>query len=341
MAAAELGEVLSAPFDPLLLVDASGVLTTINRAAELQLGLNSQVGQRAEQIAAIAPIFEALSAPPTTGGGPIWAASNGHSYRVLTTTTPAHGLLICLRDVSDLQQLGSAVEDFMHVVSHDLRTPLTALKSYAEMLVEGDFGTLQPEQQTAMEKLTISIYGMVALVNNLQAADRFDPKRGRYGIQYTMLDLTDLLRRILEDQQLPAELHKVRLELDIDPSLPIVRADQLMLERALANLVDNAIKFSPEGTTIRVEVKADGTNVMFAVRDHGPGIAPEDQTRIFERSVRVEHPGQKRVRGSGLGLYVVKTVAERHGGSVWVESALGQGSSFFLRLPVRAEAATG
>ncbi len=341
MAAAELGEVLSAPFDPMLLVDASGVLTTINRAAELQLQLNDDVGRPAAQIEALAPMFEALKAPPTTGGGPIWSAPNGHAYRVMTTITPAHGMLICLREVSDLQQLGSAVEDFMHVVSHDLRTPLTALKSYAEMLVEGDFGTLQPEQQTAMEKLTISIYGMVALVNNLQAADRFDPKRGRYGIQYTMLDLTDLLRRILEDQQLPAELHKVRLKLDIDPALPIVRADQLMLERALANLVDNAIKFSPEGSTIHVEVKVDANNVMFTVRDSGPGIAPEDQSRIFERSVRVEQPGQKRVRGSGLGLYVVKTVAERHGGSVWVESALGQGSSFFLRLPIRAEAAVG
>jgi signal transduction histidine kinase len=109
-----------------------------------------------------------------------------------------------------------------------------------------------------------------------------------------------------------------------------------MLESALGNLVDNAVKFSEPESTVEVAVRSEGRSVLFSVRDGGPGIDADDQDRIFERSVRVSRPGQKRVRGSGLGLYIVRSVAERHGGDVWVDSEPGAGSTFHLRIPVRA-----
>ncbi len=332
-----LEALLSSPFDPIVLLDAAGKLEAYNQAAEAELSLSEAVGWPATEVDGLKPVLAALrDAPEGNEAGALWLAPSSRAFLLLTNRTPDGGLLISMRDITDWRQLNVAQGDIMHVISHDLRTPLTAAKSLSEMLVESYFGELSVDQQTAAEKLALSIYGMVGLVDNLQDAGRFDPRTGFYKLDPAAVDLRDLTEKIVENHQLSAEIQHVILVLKIDPNLPIVMADRVMLQSALGNLLDNAVKFSPPSSTVEVALRSEGRSVVFSVRDQGPGIAAEDQERIFERNVRVLAPGQKRVRGSGLGLYIVQSVAKRHGGEAWVESKLDHGSTFFMRIPVRA-----
>ncbi|MFN8377135.1 MAG: PAS domain-containing sensor histidine kinase [Anaerolineae bacterium] len=331
-----LDDVLSSPFDPVLVLDPVGRILACNQGAEALFGPEVNRGVAAASVPAVALMFAQLEVSETL---PVWGALDGRSYLVQQSSTPAGHTLLVLRDVTDWKQLSLRLADLMHIVSHDLRTPLTAIKSYADMLVDSYFGEMSREQQAALEKLTLGIYGMVSLVDNLQAADRFDPHKGLYKTEREPIDVRETVQKVLDALQLPAEIQDIALETDVDPAVPIIRADPLMLERALANLVENALKYSSGGTRVLIRITSDGDAVLFAVSDQGRGIAPEDHVRIFERGVRIEQSGQKRVRGSGLGLFVVQSVAQRHGGTVWVESTLGQGSTFYLRLPVRGESA--
>jgi signal transduction histidine kinase len=334
-----LDDLLAASFDPMVLLDGQRRLLAFNRVADQVFGLASLQGQPAGDMAALQAV---LALEPGADGAPVlWDGPRGRTYRVQRATAPSGGELIALRDVTDWKHLSLRLTDLMHIVSHDLRTPLTALKAYAEMLVEQYFGEMSGPQQNALEKLTIGIYGMVALVDNIQAADRFDPVKSSYQTEHKLVDLGTLAQGVINQHELPAEIQKITLELDVASDVPIIRADPLMLDCVLANMVDNALKYSPAGTTVTLRITTVDNHVLVAVRDEGRGIAPEDHERIFERSVRVEQPGHVRVRGSGLGLYVVKSVAQRHGGAVWVESQVGQGSTFFFKLPVRGEPADG
>ena len=334
-----LDDLLSSPFDPLVLLDEAGTLRAFNRAADNLFGLAAFRGAPSETISALDPVRAVLG--QTAGGFPVWDAPAGRSFLIQPAAAPSGGQLVLLRDVTDWRQLNIKLSDLMHIVSHDLRTPLTAIKSYADMLVDSYFGEMSPEQQVALEKLTLGIYGMVSLVDNLQAADRFDARKGLYKTEREPVDVGQIAQKVVDALQLPAEIQDITLELDVDPAVPIMRADPLMLERALANLAENALKYSPEGTKIVLRITSDSDSVLFAVTDQGRGIAPEDHVRIFERGVRIDQQGQKRVRGSGLGLFVVQSVAQRHGGTAWVESALDKGSTFYLKLPIRGEATIG
>ena len=339
LAVSLLEDLLSSTVDPVVLVDAHDCLAAFNHAAAAEFGLAALSGLPIASIPALQPMLEAPARSELVE--PLWDSPSGRTYAVFRTPAPSGGMVISLRDVTDWHALSRRLTDVMHIVSHDLRTPLTAQKLYAEMLVDAYYGEMSREQQVALEKLTLSIYGMVSLVDNLQAVDRFDPRKGLYKTERNPVDLTQLVEDRLTRLELPADIQKITIDLVVDPEVPIIRADGLMLDSAIANLVDNAMKFSPPETTVTIRVTTDGDNVLIAVTDQGRGIAPEDFSRIFDRSVRIEVPGTQRVRGSGLGLFVVRSVAERHGGSVWVESALGKGSTFTLKLPVRGEATGG
>ncbi len=126
----------------------------------------------------------------------------------------------------------------------------------------------------------------------------------------------------------------VELRIDVEPELPTVYGDASLVRRAIVNLVSNAIKYAPNSDAITLGAVADEDEVIFSVEDHGPGISQEDQMRLFEKFYRVYHKGQDNPKGSGLGLAIVKSIAERHGGRVWLRSRLGEGSTFFFSLPI-------
>jgi signal transduction histidine kinase len=173
---------------------------------------------------------------------------------------------------------------------------------------------------------------MTRLVNNLLDLGRIE---AGVGLQLELVAPKELVEKAVSDVQLHATQKRIHLSTDLpSEGLPLIEADAALLNQALHNLLDNAIKFTDAGGKVQIGVRVKDDQVIFAVRDTGIGIAPLDQPRLFDKFFRVKRPGAKG-SGSGLGLAIVKSVAERHHGRAWVESQLGRGSTFYISLPIR------
>ena len=236
------------------------------------------------------------------------------------------------------KKLSRNQSEFMRIVSHDLRSPLTSMKGFASMLESGMVGDFNDQQAHFVDKILAGISQMTTLVDNFQDAGRYDPETGFYEMERSPCDVADMARRIVETHLVPAEKQELSLKTDTSDEVPVINADVNMLERAITNLVDNAIKYTPNGGLIEVGVHIqDGEELLVSVKDSGFGISPENQKMLFERHVRIPRKEHKRVKGSGLGLFIVRSIAQRHGGDAWVISEEGQGSSFFISIPLSDE----
>ncbi|GAB4510223.1 MAG: hypothetical protein OHK0046_06640 [Anaerolineae bacterium] len=235
------------------------------------------------------------------------------------------------------EKLGRNQSEFMRIVSHDLRSPLTSMQGFASMLESGMVGELSEKQEHFVQKILAGIAQMASLVDNIQDAGRYDPETGFYEMERTQCDPGELVELIVRSHLLPAEKQELTLMTDIAEDIPIIRADVNMIERAISNLVDNAIKYTPNGGKIIVGVARQGEYLLIKVKDNGLGISKENQKLLFERHVRIPRQEHKKVKGSGLGLFIVRSVARRHGGDAWVESEEGAGATFFISIPLNEE----
>lgn len=232
------------------------------------------------------------------------------------------------------ERLNRNQSEFIRIVSHDLRTPLTAMQGFAAMLEGGLAGEINEKQQHFVERILAGITTMTVLVENIQDAGRYDPETGFYVMQRTACDVEELIQRSITNHLLPAEKQELSIHAEYE-SLPVIHADKTMLERAITNLVDNAIKYTPNGGQVTVGARRNGDEIVVYVRDTGYGISQENQKRLFERHFRIPKAEHKRVKGSGLGLFIVRSVAQRHGGRAWVESIEGEGSTFCFSIPIQ------
>lgn len=224
--------------------------------------------------------------------------------------------------------------EFVRIVSHDLRTPLTSIQGFASMLETDMMGELNEKQHHFVDKILAGVAQMTSLVDNIQDAGRFDPETGFYEMERIPTDLVELVRRIVDSNLLPAEKQELTVVMTADDDIPILNLDSVMLERSITNLVDNAIKYTPNGGKIEVKVRHAGGAVVISVSDNGYGISPEHQKNLFQRHYRIRRREHRRVRGSGLGLFIVRSVALQHQGDAWVESEEGKGSIFSILLPL-------
>lgn len=227
--------------------------------------------------------------------------------------------------------------EFVRIVSHDLRSPLTSMQGFASMLEAQMAGELNEKQLHFVEKILNGVSQMTSLVENIQDAGRYDPETGFYEMERVPTDLVDIVKRIASSHIVPAEKQELTLIVNVDDDLPIVNVDATMIERALTNLVDNAIKYTPNGGKIEVGVQRDGNDIVLTVKDNGYGISEGNLRMLFQRHFRIRRVEHKRVKGSGLGLFIVRSVARWHGGDAFVNSVEGEGSSFGFRIPLRGE----
>lgn len=232
------------------------------------------------------------------------------------------------------QKLNRNQSEFMRIVSHDLRSPLTSMQGFASMLELGLVGDMNEKQKHFVTKILAGITQMTALVDNIQDAGRYDPETGFYDLTRSPCDLREIVRKIVENHLVPAE-KALSISVSAADDVPIINADANMLERAIINLFDNAVKYTPDGGKIQVGVKKKEDDVIVFVSDTGLGISLEGQQHLFERHVRIAREEHKRIKGSGLGLFIVRSVAQRHGGDAWVESKEGAGSTFYLSIPLQ------
>ncbi len=241
------------------------------------------------------------------------------------------------REASQRDQLDRLKDEFVLTASHELRSPLTSVQGFAELLML-DRASLTPRQVETVEIILDNCRHLVRLLNDLLDLARSDA--GRLGIVPRPTEVAPLVEDAVRTMRGQTDASGQTLTIRIEPGLPQIYVEADRIRQILVNLLTNAHDYSPEGASIEVTARVVGDEVEIAVNDNGPGI-PEDQLgRIFERFVRGDAGLTQRVGGTGLGLAIAKSLVELHGGTIEVESTLGQGSSFRFRLPA-AGAATG
>ena len=266
-------------------------------------------------------------------GGNRWISGTFSPVRDPSTTKPVLALAI-LRDITQQKEIEQLQRDFVSIVSHELRAPLTAIKGFAKTLVVKDEELAPATRREFLSTVNEQAERLARLVDDLLQVSRIDSKRVR--VEWTEVAVDELVRNLMS--QFHSKWGARRILIDAEPHLPFVRADSSKLEEVLINLIDNAIKYSPEGTPVRVTARTVGDEVEVDVEDRGIGIAPEDVAQLFQKFQRITTPATRDIGGTGLGLYIVKGLVEAHGGRVWVESIPGAGSTFAFTLP-RARAA--
>ena len=233
---------------------------------------------------------------------------------------------------ASLRRIDEMKSELISVVSHELRTPLTSIKAYTETLLDN----LKNPSFTMHEKFLGIINEecdrLTRIVNDVLDLSRMDS--GRRKLKSENLDLNRILDEILPAVEPQLLARRLTVERAFATGLPALEADPDLLKQVLVNLINNSAKFSREGTSITIHAMTAGDRMQIVVEDRGMGIPPDKLSRVFERFYRVEEGGAERVGGSGLGLAIVKSVVELHGGTVKVESELGQGSRFVLELPM-------
>jgi len=215
-------------------------------------------------------------------------------------------------------------------VSHDLRSPLTLMRGYATMLEMA--GELNDQQKNYAKMIVQGVDNMSKLVNNLLDLGRIE---FGVGLQVESTPVLGIVERVTGDLQVLAREKEISLSVEIPKDIPhAVEADQALLYQAVYNLVENAIKYTPNGRDVMVQLHPSATDLTFAIQDSGIGIPDDNIEKLFGKFYRGTNREALKQRGTGLGLAIVKSVAERHGGKVWVKSELGKGSTFFLQIPL-------
>jgi two-component system phosphate regulon sensor histidine kinase PhoR len=320
--------------DPIVILDNTYHIIAINTAGEQIFGIRNDniVGESLSTVVGSDETVQLLTSESSRLSE--WSHGDKTFQPQLETLSGhegiAKGWILTLRDITHFKKLYRNQIEFVRIVSHDLRSPLTSMQGFASML--GMVGDLNDKQKHFVDKILSGISTMTALVENIQDAGRYDPESG-YELNRSQSDLGDLARRIITEHLIPAD-KSLNITLYVADDLPVVNVDALMIERAVRNLFDNAIKYTPSGGSVHLSVKRQNDNIIIEVRDTGLGIRPQDQFRLFERHVRIHRSEHKNVKGSGLGLFIVRSVARRHDGEAWVESRIGEGTTFFMSIPL-------
>jgi signal transduction histidine kinase len=220
-------------------------------------------------------------------------------------------------------------DEFMQNISHELRTPLSMILGYAEMLTSGELGEIRPEQLGAIETILQRALILKNLIENITA---IVDNRNREPLT-DLVSMAELVASTLADFGVLAQQSDLELHGQIASQVPLVLGDPEHLRKVVDNLIANALKFTPSGGTVSVNLRGTCDEVILQVTDTGIGIADEHMGRIFDRFYQVDGTTRRRHGGSGLGLALVKEIVETHGGSVTVESLVGQGTTFSVRLP--------
>ncbi len=264
------------------------------------------------------------------------AGADGPRLVIRARRTASTGLWLVLEDVSELRRLQQIRAEFIDNLSHELRTPLTTVSLLAETLTrEADAAgdAIPTRMRDRIGKIEVETGHLVQMVNELLDLSRIE-SGGALGV-VDLLDLGGVATESTERLRLFADRQGVSLGVEVAPSLPAVRGDEARLGQVLVNLLHNAVKFSPDGGDVTVNVRVTDSDVVVGIADHGVGIPRAAQARIFERFYKVDRARRRgEAGGTGLGLAIARHIVEQHGGRIWVQSVEGAGSTFSFAIPI-------
>jgi signal transduction histidine kinase len=252
---------------------------------------------------------------------------DGRIYNAQYTPLRDIGSVITMQDISYLKQVDRVKSEFVHTVSHDLRSPLTSVLGYTELV--GRVGPLTEQQNEFLRRIRSSVENITSLVDDLLDLNRIE---SGFDIRREIIHLDNILNFALDTLEGQLKVKELTVQLDLDEKLPEVRGNPVRLRQLMDNLLGNAAKYSPTGGTIDVSLHAEDNQVILRVADQGVGIPQSERERIFEKFYRASNVPEE-VEGTGLGLAIVKSIVDLHQGRIWVESTKGKGSTFFVVLP--------
>jgi len=324
------------------LVDDAGVIRYWNPAAGAVTGLGAErvVGRRAD---AVLPGWEAIgpevpvamepgpgsisakTLPLEIDGREIWISISGVKFE--------DGVVYAFRNLTEERALEELKSDFIATVSHELRTPLAAIYGCAQTLLRSDVELNEPDQARLLEVIAQESERLTRIVGDILLANQIEA--GRLKLKDLEFDVDVLAREVVEEVQASLTGDEgITLDLVAPESLGRVSGDEDKLRQVLLNLIDNAVKYSPDGGRVELQVEPRGSGLRFAVRDEGLGIPREEQQRIFGKFYRVDPQQTRGVGGTGLGLYICRELVRRMEGRVSVSSREGEGSTFVVDLPL-------
>jgi two-component system phosphate regulon sensor histidine kinase PhoR len=242
----------------------------------------------------------------------------------------ANGAVLVLHDITELRRLERVRRDFVANVSHEFKTPLTAIQGFAETLLSGALDD-KANRNRFVEIIRDHARRLARLTDDLLKLSRIEA--GRLELEIRPIRVEALVNGCVETARLNAQARGLEIHVDLQANTPAVRGDGAQLGEVLQNLLDNALQYTPSGGRIDVAARSNGMGVIFTVADTGIGIPESDLERVFERFYRVDAARSREAGGTGLGLAIARHIVEAHGGRIWVESAVGQGSRFHFSVP--------
>jgi two-component system phosphate regulon sensor histidine kinase PhoR len=337
--------VLESMVEGVLAVDADLRVLTLNTAAARLLGVDpAEVQGRAIEEAVRNPELQGVVAAAVSGQGPVEVDLTVHvggrerhvqasGALLYAQAGEVVGAVVVLNDVTRLRRLEAVRRDFVANVSHELKTPVTSIKGFAETLLDGAMD--DPDAAHRFLSIIASQADRLnSIIEDLLALSSLEQEGGGARVVLQETRLCDVLAVAAGVCEPKATAKRIGLSVDCPPEL-LVEANPPLLEQAVVNLIDNAVKYSAEGTEVRVAGAPDDGEIVIAVSDDGPGVPREHLPRLFERFYRVDTARSRDLGGTGLGLSIVKHVSQMHGGRVSVESMVGRGSTFRIHLPRR------
>lgn len=335
--------VLGSMIEGVLAVDARQRILSLNRAAADLLGIDASgvVGRSIQEVVRNADLrrfaLEAIDRGDQVEEDILLRAARDRILRVrgtpLCDPSGEGGAVMVVEDITDIRHLENVRRDFVANVSHELKTPVASIKGFVETLLEGRV------EDPADGRRFLEIVGRQAdrlgmIIDDLLALSRIEEVEGVGNLPVAEVLVAELLGAVATECAPRALARSIHVETDCPAGLR-AEVNSPLLEQALINLVDNAIKYSDPGGLVRVGAVDGGDTVEFSVRDEGAGIAAEHLPRLFERFYRVDKGRSRKLGGTGLGLAIVKHIVQAHGGTVAVDSQPGRGSTFRITLPVR------
>jgi PAS domain S-box-containing protein len=333
-----LESVLASTPEPVLVAGEEGKLLMVNQAAEqlfelLDLSVETD-DTRGEIISQTLKNFLMSTSPSESKVAEI-ALEDNKTYVVSVSPVEVEGQhvgRVCvLNDVTEYKQLEKMKNEYVSTVSHDLKGPLSLIRGYTSMLPM--VGDVNDQQREYTNKIIETVDDITRMADELLDMRRID---ARSLIDVQEISPSEILTEVVEEMQPQIMNRKIQVlpELTLSQDAT-VEADRVLLQRAIFNLLENAVKFSPLGGQVNLRLVVSEKSVTFVIQDHGPGIAPLDLPHIFDRVKHTVNKDGSVQADSGLGLSIVKSIAERHKGRVWAESQLGKGSTFYLEIPLR------
>jgi len=267
-----------------------------------------------------------------------YVGRNGEKFPVSISVTPVLmnekiiGAINVFRDITPEKAIDKAKTEFVSLASHQLRTPLSSINWYTEMLLAGDAGKITKEQRQFLDEVYKSNKRMVDLVNALLNVSRID--LGTFAIVPELCDLTEISKSVLAELIPGIKTKKMEIVENYDKNLPKINADPKLTRIIFQNLLSNAVKYTPEKGKISVNIEKQEQNILIKIQDTGYGIPKKDQLRMFEKLFRADNVRQKDPDGTGLGLYILKSILEQSGGKIWFESEENKGTTFYVTIPL-------